>query len=194
VFLFQENLYQDANALLGMAVRLAQTMGFHRDPNHFPYSPWVCEIRRRAWNQLCCLDAMALSFYGAESCLPATSDAQPPRNANDSDWHASWFANPSSVPGSAGITDMSFAIVHRVIADTARVLASVDPMDFEKKEGILRQTESEIHINYLHAMTHSSHKILAAFAEVRIASLRILNRYRQTRKAESQPQDAGKYQ
>jgi hypothetical protein len=30
-FLFQQNLYQDANALLGVAARLAQTMGFHRD-------------------------------------------------------------------------------------------------------------------------------------------------------------------
>jgi hypothetical protein len=41
-FLFQQNLYQDANALLGVAARLAQKMGFHRDPSHFPYSPWVC--------------------------------------------------------------------------------------------------------------------------------------------------------
>jgi hypothetical protein len=150
-------------------------MGFHRDPSHFPYSPWVCEIRRRAWNHLCCLDAMALSFYGAESCLPTTSDARPPQNANDLEWHASRFANPSSVPSSSGFTDMAFALVHRIIADATRLLARVDPPEFEKKEAILHQTEADLKNNYLLDTANLSHKVVAAFAEVRIASLRLSN-------------------
>jgi hypothetical protein len=166
-------------------------MGFHRDPSHFPYSPWVCEIRRRAWNQICCLDAMALSFYGAESCLPATSDTRPPRNANDVDWHASRFANPSSVPSSSGFTDMTFPLVHRVIADTTRVLAHVDPLDFEKKEAIIRQTETELLSNYFSNAASKPHKVVAAFAEVRIASLRLSIQHRQAQKSASQPQDPG---
>ncbi|PMD55438.1 uncharacterized protein K444DRAFT_88562 [Hyaloscypha bicolor E] len=193
-FLFQENLYQDAKALLGVASRLAQTMGHHRDPSLFPFSPWVYEIRRRIWNHLCCLDAMALTFYGAESCLPAISDAQPPQNANEIDWHTSRFANPSSVPSSSGFTDMTFALVHRIIADTTRALARVNPLDFEKKETIIRQTEADLHNGYLRDTADPSHKIIAAFAEVRIANLRLSNQHRQTQKVTTQPLDPGRHQ
>lgn len=188
-FLFQRNLYQDANALLGILARLAQTMGMHRDPSHFPYSPWVCEIRRRFWNHVCCLDAMAQSFYGTESSLPATSDARPPQNANDVDWHASRFAKPSSVPSSTGFADMTFALVHRVIADTTRALARVEALEFEKKEIILRQTEADLRDNHLHNIDRNIplHNAVAAFAETKIATLRLSNRHRQTQKSSSEP-------
>ncbi|KAH6665041.1 hypothetical protein B0J14DRAFT_241526 [Halenospora varia] len=193
-FLFQQNLYQDAKAFLGVASRLAQNMGHHRDPSYFPYSPWVCEIRRRIWNHLCCLDAMALSFYGAESCLPATSDAQPPQNANEIDWRTSRFATPSTVPSSSGFTDMTFTLAHRAIADTTRSLARVHPLDFERKEAILREIEADLHNNYLLDTGNPSYRVAAAFAEVRIASLRLSNRHRQTQKATPQPLDLGRHQ
>jgi hypothetical protein len=171
-------------------------MGLHRDPSHFPFSPWVCEIRGRAWNQLCCLDSMALSFYGTETCLPAVSDSRPPQNANDLDWHASRFANPSSVPSSSGFTDMTFVLVHRIIADAIRALVDVDPLDFEKKEAILRHTETDLQNNYLRNTSHSSHKVVvAAYAEVRIASLRLSNRHRQASKVASPaPEPSGRHQ
>ncbi|KAE9377571.1 hypothetical protein N431DRAFT_398530 [Stipitochalara longipes BDJ] len=187
VFLFQQNLYQDAIALLGIALRLAQTMGHHRDPSHFPFSPWVCEIRRRIWNHLYCLDAMALEFYGAESCLPTTSDAQPPQNANEIEWHASRFANPSSVPFNSGFTDMTFVLVHRAIAETTHSLAGVEPLDFEKKEAILRQKEAELRSNYIYDTANSNCKIVAAFIEVKFRSLRFSNQYRQIQKTTSKP-------
>lgn len=136
---------------------------------------------------------MALSFYGAESCLPATSDTQPPQNANEIDWHTSRFATPSTVPSSSGFTDMTFVLVHRIIADSTRILARVDPLDFERKEAILRQTEADIH-NYLRDTSNPSYKVVAAFAEVRIASLRLPNRYREAQKATSQPIDPGRHQ
>jgi hypothetical protein len=137
---------------------------------------------------------MALTFYGAESCLPATSDAQPPQNANEIDWHTSRFANPSSVPSGSGITDMTFTLVHLIIADTTRVLARVNPLDFEKKETILRQTEADLHNGYLRDTADPSNKIIAAFAEVRIANLRLSNQHRQIQKATTQPLDPGRYQ
>lgn len=193
IFLFQQNLYPDAKAFLGIASRLAQTMGHHRDPSHFPYSPWVCEIRRKIWNHLCCLDAMALSFYGAESCLPVTSDAEPPQNANEIEWRTSRFATPSSVPSSSGFTDMTFVLVHRVIADTTRTLARVHPLDFERKEAILYQTETDLQDNYLHNTGDPSYRVVAAFVEVRIANLRLSNNYRQTQKGTTQPQDPGRH-
>jgi hypothetical protein len=137
---------------------------------------------------VCCLDAMALSSYGTESCLPATSDARPPQNANDLDWHASRFAKPSSVPSSTGFTDMTFTLVHRVIANTTRALAIIDPQEFEKKETILRQTEADLRDNYLNQIDRNipSHNVVAAFAEVKIATLRLSNQHRQAQKISSQ--------
>ena len=193
-FLFQRNLYQDAKAFLGIASRLAQTMGHHRDPSHFPYSPWVCEIRRRIWNHLCCLDAMALSFYGAESCLPATSDAQAPQNANETDWRTSHFTTLSTVPSRSGFTDMTFALVHRAIADTTRDLARVHPLDFEKKDTILRQLEADLQTKYFYDTDNPLHLVAAAFAEVRISGLRLSNHHRQTQKEILQPLDSARHQ
>jgi hypothetical protein len=136
---------------------------------------------------------MALSFYGVESCLPPTSDAQPPQNANEIDWHTSRFASLSSVPSSSGFTDMTFVLVHRAVADTTRTLARVDSRDFERKEAILRQTEAKLE-TYLHHTAQPSHKVIAAFVEVRIANLRLSNRYRQTQKVTTQPLELEKYQ
>jgi hypothetical protein len=89
---------------------------------------------------------------------------------------------------------MTFALAHRVIADITRLLARVDPLEFEKKEAILRQTEDDLRNNYLLDTANPSHKIVAAFAEVRIASLRLSHRHRQIQKAASQPSDPARYQ
>jgi hypothetical protein len=151
-------------------------MGLHRDPSHFPYSPWVSEIRRRIWNQICCLDALALSSYGAESCLPITSDSRPPQNANDNEWHASRFAKPSSVPTNLyGFKDMTFALVHRSIADMVRRLSHIDPTKLEEREEILRQTELQLQKNYLKDIerTNPSENIIIAFVGVKFSTLRL---------------------
>jgi hypothetical protein len=80
-----KGLYQDANALLGLVARAAQTIGLQRDPSDYPYSPWVCDMRRRMWNYLNILDAMAMLVYGCESCLPA-STTKAPRNTFEEKW------------------------------------------------------------------------------------------------------------
>jgi hypothetical protein len=113
-------------------------MGFHRDSSHFPYSPWVCELRRRTWNYLYCLDALALSSYGIESCLPAASDAHAPKNANDSDWHVSRFAKPSSIPPDIkGFKEMTFILARREIAELTVHISKLDPQDLAAKEIIV---------------------------------------------------------
>jgi hypothetical protein len=89
---------------------------------------------------------------------------------------------------------MAFALVHRIIADATRLLARVDPPEFEKKEAILHQTEADLKNNYLLDTANLSHKVVAAFAEVRIASLRLSNRHCQIQKAASQPSDLARHQ
>ena len=160
----------------------------HKDPSHFPISPWVCEIRRRSWNHLCVLDSVALSSYGAESCLPASSDARPPQNANDSDWHASRFAKPSSVPSNTvGFKDMAFALVHREISDMTRELARIDFHRFDEKDAIINRVEAHLTEDYLSHIDSSkpSQTSIAAFVEVKLASARLSIRHRRSENVKS---------
>lgn len=59
--------------LTGLAVRIAQTLGIHRDGSHFNLSPFEIEMRRRLWWQVCILDARASEDHG---CDPTIVEAQ----------------------------------------------------------------------------------------------------------------------
>jgi hypothetical protein len=182
--LFQQNLYKDANAFLGIAVRLAQNMGLHRDPINYPFSSGVCEIRHRLWNHLCCLDGWALASFGAESCLPATSDSRPPINADDIHWHPSRFAKPADAPiDMPEIKDLTFALVNREISDTIRKLALINTDNFEEREDVLRQAEISLTTRYLSNIDRSNptHTVVVAFIEICFSSLRLSVRYRKAK-------------
>ncbi|KAJ5426148.1 hypothetical protein N7465_001218 [Penicillium sp. CMV-2018d] len=72
--------------LCGIAVRIAQRIGMHRDGATHGFSIFETEMRRRIWFQLMIIDATSAQFCGVASTpLPATIDVQPPMNANDSD-------------------------------------------------------------------------------------------------------------
>lgn len=70
----------------GLAVRIAQKMGLHRDPEALGLSPFECEMRRRLWWQIIMLDAKYAMFSGlSHSLLPSNCDTGPPKNLNDVD-------------------------------------------------------------------------------------------------------------
>ncbi|EPE31846.1 Zn2/Cys6 DNA-binding protein [Glarea lozoyensis ATCC 20868] len=195
-FLFQQTAYKDAVALLGVAANIGRGQGMHRDPSHFPFSPWVCNIRRRLWNHICCLDGLAIQFYGAESCLPARSDSRPHQNANDSDWDANRFGKPGSTPqDELGFQDTTFVLVNRSISDTIRKLAELDVVENEKKESIIRDNEAILAGKYLRDVDRSNPRqtVVVAFMEIRLAALRLVVRHRQTEKLKTRPMDRGRH-
>lgn len=59
--------------LTGLAVRIAQTLGIHRDGSHFGLKPFQVEMRRRLWWQVCILDARSSEDHG---CDPTIVEAQ----------------------------------------------------------------------------------------------------------------------
>lgn len=59
--------------LTGLAVRIAQTLGIHRDGSHFGLKPFDIEMRRRLWWQVCILDARSSEDHG---CDPTIVEAQ----------------------------------------------------------------------------------------------------------------------
>lgn len=134
------------------------------------------------WNHICCLDALALSSYGAESCLPATSDTRPPKNADDSDWHASRFTKPSSVPADVNaFKEMTFVIVRREIADLTVQLSRVEPQDRLAREKLLNETRASLDEKYLHNLNRvdSWQTAVAALIEISLSGLTLAHRHRQ---------------
>ena len=72
--------------LLGVAVRIAQAMGMHRDGTLFNLNPQEIQLRRRIWAKLRFLDVRAAEEIGCEpSIREASYDSLLPSNINDND-------------------------------------------------------------------------------------------------------------
>ncbi|KAF9878900.1 hypothetical protein CkaCkLH20_03800 [Colletotrichum karsti] len=92
---------QDSWAQLGYIVRMAMTMGLHRDPSEFePRVPvFFGELRRRLWFTILDMD-LHLSLACNLSCLVREGDftCRPPRNLDDNDLFLEMKELPPSKP------------------------------------------------------------------------------------------------
>src|SRR4051812_29475879 len=74
--------------LLGMVIRIAQSVGLHRDPSNFSVSPFESEMRRRLWWHIVSLDLRTGEDTGLiASCIHLTSDTKLPLAVNDNALH-----------------------------------------------------------------------------------------------------------
>ncbi|KAK4138358.1 hypothetical protein BT67DRAFT_446501 [Trichocladium antarcticum] len=72
--------------LNGVAIRIAQKMGLHRDGETLGLRPFETEMRRRLWWQIIMVDAKYAMLSGlSHSLLPRNSDTNAPKNVNDAD-------------------------------------------------------------------------------------------------------------
>lgn len=92
---------QDSWTSLGSIVRMAMTMGLHRDPSEFePRVPvYLCEMRRRLWFTILDMD-LHISLASNLPCLVRDGDytCRPPRNLDDADLFADMVELPPSHP------------------------------------------------------------------------------------------------
>lgn len=155
--------------MTGLAIRMAISLGIHRDGSKFPsLTPYDVEMRRRVWWSLCMLDVRTSEDQGTEFTITEGSfDTEIPSNINNTD------IGPDikdKVPEREGITDMSFArmsaqtvmTVRKMMAHNARA-SSIEEQSHLLQE-IYRSTEE----NYLRHSTQSS---LAYWVSVTIARL-----------------------
>ncbi|KAJ6032245.1 hypothetical protein N7540_002977 [Penicillium herquei] len=92
----------------GVALRIAQRIGIHRDGSGYGLSVFETEIRRRIWFQLIIIDSTSAQFCGvAPSPLPVTADTMPPMNINDTDLDPRMTDPPCEKEGP---TDMIFCL------------------------------------------------------------------------------------
>lgn len=73
--------------MMGLLLRIAVSVGLHRDGSNFPHiSPFETEIRRRMWWQICFIDSRSGADEAADVSITARMfDTKLPTNVNDAD-------------------------------------------------------------------------------------------------------------
>ena len=113
----------ESGLIFGLLIRLATSMGYHRDPDVLPLSAFEKEMRRRTWSLCMQLDLLISFQLGLPSNIQfPTWDTRPPRNLQDSDFDEDTKELPPARPDSE-CTDILFYIAkHRLMAVFERVL------------------------------------------------------------------------
>ncbi|KAF7553479.1 hypothetical protein G7Z17_g3602 [Cylindrodendrum hubeiense] len=113
--------------LSGVAIRLAQNFGLHREDNLLKLTKFEMEMRRRLWWQIAILDAPSAEEYSGEYNLleMGTFDTRLPQNLNDAQLDPGMMEYPLE---KRGFTGMTFTLVrcevtnmYRCIADSRKV-------------------------------------------------------------------------
>lgn len=111
--------------LTGLVVRIAQTLGIHRDGLHFGLKPFEVEIRRRLWWQVCILDTRASEDHGCDPTIIEQSfDTKMPLNVNDVDITPEMKDFPEE---KQGCTEMSFCLIRFEVGNTFRRINYIPP-------------------------------------------------------------------
>jgi hypothetical protein len=111
--------------LTGLVVRIAQTIGVHRDGVHFGLKPFDVEMRRRLWWQVCILDTRASEDHGCDPTITEQSfDTKMPLNVNDVDITPDMKDLPEV---KHGCTDMSFCLIRFEVSGTFRRINYIPP-------------------------------------------------------------------
>ncbi|OJJ45977.1 hypothetical protein ASPZODRAFT_142614 [Penicilliopsis zonata CBS 506.65] len=95
--------------LNGLAIRLAQSIGLHRDGASLQLSPFETEMRLRLWWHLCVLDSRAPEDQGFQPTVDVTNRGlRLPLNVNDNQIYPDMKSLPVE---SHGWTEMSFFLI-----------------------------------------------------------------------------------
>ncbi|KAK3328135.1 fungal-specific transcription factor domain-containing protein [Cercophora scortea] len=109
--------------MTGLAIRMAQALGLHRDGAKLKYlTPYEIEIRRRVWWTLCVLDVRSSEDQGVDLTIShGMFDTNLPLNINDSDISPETEAQPTE---RSGETDMQLSLyTFQVCVITRRMMA-----------------------------------------------------------------------
>ncbi|KAI5360319.1 hypothetical protein Slin14017_G098800 [Septoria linicola] len=131
--------------LTGVAVRIAQRMGLHRDGEAAALPPFEVQMRRRLFYQIIPLDGMASRESGVGiGLLPDQFDTLPPTNVNDSELWPSMTTQPVAHKGA---TEMVFCLARAYIGRSFN--ASKQFKDDEAVHRMIAKTEDEVEDMYL---------------------------------------------
>lgn len=173
--------------LTGLAIRMGQSMGLHRDGTSFPgLTPLEIELRRRVFWALCILDLRSAEDQGTDlTIVSQTYDTEFPLNINDADISEDSKELPQPRQGA---TEMTFSLVRYEICSLARrlhtmssALAASCPRDaassFEERESMLKTIYESVESKYFKDQATSCNPILwtaANIARVIVAKMTLI--------------------
>lgn len=131
-------------ALNGLLIRAAQSIGLHRDGEHFKLSPLDCEIRRRLWWLIVGLDARAAEDHGIiTGTFISSCDTKIPLSISDNDLTAGMERAPEPKDGYGEMSMFLVAIeANRVIQEMNTVI--IREQNDEKKTQQLEQLSQNL--------------------------------------------------
>jgi hypothetical protein len=142
--------------MTGIAIRMGQALGLHRDPDNFDnLTPYEAEVRRRVWWVLCILDVRSSEDQRAEVTIGIGSfDTKMPMNLNDSDIDPESTIRPVD---REGITDITFARISFELCEITRRIIALGqkdgPPSLEDQTKLLDEMHESLQRTYLQ---HSS--------------------------------------
>ena len=131
----------------GLAIRIAQSLGLHRDGERLGLSPFQSEIRRRLWWHLLSRDGRAGEDYGLQNInsLLLVSDVSLPTNLDDADLYPEMQCLPAA---KEGWTAMTFSLINidlaksmQTLADVAASSSSSSPPSEDVRAQVIEKTE-----------------------------------------------------
>lgn len=162
--------------LTGLAIRIGQSMGLHRDGTFLPgLTPLEIEMRRRLFWALCILDLRSAEDQGTElTIVERTFDTELPLNINDSDISEDTKELP---PSRQGASDMTFSLIRYEICAQARslyVVSSTHPgqgpkdaaVSLEEKERMVRNIYQGVEEKYFKDQPTSCNPMLWTAANI----------------------------
>ncbi|KAK2044147.1 fungal-specific transcription factor domain-containing protein [Colletotrichum somersetense] len=118
--------------LVGIAVRIAQRMGLHRDAAAFGLSPYEVEQRRRLWWTIVGYDRRIGEMTGSTvTALSTAGDCKLPLNINDTDLHVNGKDAPTP---HQGVTEMLFVLIRTELAMAINIDSMRDPQRHGDKD------------------------------------------------------------
>ncbi|EGE77786.2 fungal specific transcription factor domain-containing protein [Blastomyces dermatitidis ATCC 18188] len=118
------------SVLVGTAIRLAECMGFHRDPEEYGLGPIETHVRRMIWYHLCFLDIRTSESHGPRLSIRRENfSTKFPLNIDEKD-----LCVPSPVPltDKSQWTDMTYIRIRFECHELQRII-NVDRLRIEKK-------------------------------------------------------------
>jgi hypothetical protein len=133
--------------LIGLATRIATSLGIHRDGSNFScLSPFEVEMRRRVWWHIRVLDVRASEDVGTAVTGLIHSDTAFPGNFNDSDMDPASNIHPEV---RVGATEMSYSLFG---FDALKVFEKLSPSakaTTEEKDKVIEDFSSHCQKSYL---------------------------------------------
>lgn len=140
--------------LTGLVVRVAQTLGLHRDGSNFNLKPFDTEMRRRVWWNVCLLDVRASEDHGCDPTITEHMfDTRIPLNIYDADLDPLMTEPPKERLGG---TDMIFCLIRAEMSTVFRKINFVPrnsnldtTMTLVQKEELIAACHQRIEERYL---------------------------------------------